>query len=236
MSAAAREIEGVEVGSQEELADLMLRDPYPPGEYSEGIYALVVATNEMRRRSNIRGYIADTLSARNEDGSQKFPLTLSTNSLATRITFDQKRSKEGPVADGVEYLVGEALYAADVRFNKSSTAEGELRNVKASREVIVSGGTFNTPQILKLSGIGPRKELEDLGISVVADVPSVVCTHLRDIERWAMAADKIAYSRAPPFRTITRPVSLWMRQSNGKTWPLDVPTSSTPRTLVLLNG
>jgi choline dehydrogenase-like flavoprotein len=39
--------------------------------------------------------------------------------------------------------------------------------------VIISAGTFNTPQLLKLSGIGPADELRSLGIPVVVDLPGV---------------------------------------------------------------
>ena len=51
--------------------------------------------------------------------------------------------------------------------------KGKLQQIKAGAGVILSAGTFNTPQILKLSGVGPAKELARHGIPVVADVPGV---------------------------------------------------------------
>jgi choline dehydrogenase len=45
--------------------------------------------------------------------------------------------------------------------------------VTARREVIICGGAFNTPQLLMLSGVGPREELEKFGIPLVANLPGV---------------------------------------------------------------
>eukprot|EP01037_Dinobryon_pediforme_P039313 gene39313-47829_t len=50
---------------------------------------------------------------------------------------------------------------------------GVRETIMARREVILSGGPINSPQLLKLSGIGPGAELSSLGISVVADRPGV---------------------------------------------------------------
>jgi choline dehydrogenase len=170
LSVAVREVEGIDLGSPEALGNLMLRDPYPAGEYSQGVYMMVPAVTEKKIRSGARDWIIETVLAKDEHGSQKYPLTLSTNSLVTRVLIDQ--DGELPRAYGVEYMVGEALYAADQRYDPETT--GELRQVVATKEVIIAGGTFNTPQILKLSGVGPREELENLGIPLVADVPAVV--------------------------------------------------------------
>src|SRR4029450_13823881 len=57
--------------------------------------------------------------------------------------------------------------------------EPKTRQVFAEREVILSCGAFNTPQLLKLSGIGPRTELEQFGTDVVGDLPGVG-TNLQD--------------------------------------------------------
>ena len=50
---------------------------------------------------------------------------------------------------------------------------GKRSIVKAAREVILAGGPINSPQLLKLSGIGPAAELAQHGIAVVADRPGV---------------------------------------------------------------
>lgn len=50
---------------------------------------------------------------------------------------------------------------------------GEKATLFARREVILAGGAFNTPQLLKLSGIGPKEELRQHGIDVLVDLPGV---------------------------------------------------------------
>jgi choline dehydrogenase len=92
-------------------------------------------------------------------------LRLELNALATRVLFDEHNR-----AVGVEYRRGERLYRAHRR---PSGEAGERREIRASREVVLSGGAFNTPQLLMLSGIGPRDALERHGIPVRVDLPGV---------------------------------------------------------------
>lgn len=94
-------------------------------------------------------------------------LTVATGALATRIVLDEDNR-----ATGVEYLEGRHLYRAD-RAARQRAEEGVRRVAHAGVEVIVSAGAFNTPQLLMLSGIGPRAELERVGIPVRVDSPGV---------------------------------------------------------------
>ncbi|UJP10808.1 GMC family oxidoreductase N-terminal domain-containing protein [Microbacterium sp. KUDC0406] len=77
-------------------------------------------------------------------------LVIATDAQATRVIF------EGTGAVGVEYAQG-----------------GVSRRANAAREVILSGGAINTPQLLMLSGVGDRAELAQHGIPVVAHSPEV---------------------------------------------------------------
>jgi choline dehydrogenase len=86
--------------------------------------------------------------------------------LATNVVFDGNR------AVGVEYLKGSRLYAASA--SPRSRAEApEKAVIHAKREVILCGGVFNSPQLLMLSGIGPKEHLAELGISSRVDLPGV---------------------------------------------------------------
>ena len=77
-------------------------------------------------------------------------LTVITEALTQRILFDGKR------AIGVQYLCG-----------------GLTLTATAKREVLLTAGAFGSPQLLKLSGVGPAGELKQHGIAVVQDLPGV---------------------------------------------------------------
>jgi choline dehydrogenase len=92
-------------------------------------------------------------------------LRIELNALATRVLFDDNNR-----ALGVEYLHGEWLYRAH---SHPSSGPGERRRIYASKEVILAGGAFNSPQLLMLSGIGSRAALEQFSIPVRVDLPGV---------------------------------------------------------------
>lgn len=69
----------------------------------------------------------------------------------------------------VQNLIIEDGRCTGVRFK----AGDATHDVMAKAEVILSAGAYGSPQLLMLSGIGPKKELEELGINVVHDLPGV---------------------------------------------------------------
>jgi len=92
-------------------------------------------------------------------------LKIELHALVTRVLLDNNRR-----SIGVEFLRGEKLYRAHAHPSHDS---GERCTAYASREVVLAGGAFNTPQLLMLSGIGPREDLQRHGIEVKVDLPGV---------------------------------------------------------------
>ena len=97
---------------------------------------------------NVRHTPADSYLS--EEIRKRPNLTVQPNTFVRKVIFKEK------TATGVE-----------VEY------EGQIQEIKANREVILSAGTYNTAQILKLSGVGPKKELEKHSIPVIVDVPGV---------------------------------------------------------------
>ena len=99
--------------------------------------------------------------------AQKHPdrLKVELDALVTRVILDERNR-----ATGVEYLKGKRLYRAH---GQPGTGSGVLSRAQAIREVILCGGAFNTPQLLMLSGIGPRAVLEPVGVPMRVDLPGV---------------------------------------------------------------
>ena len=174
LKSAVAEVGDGSNATTEELFRLMRRDlnRNDPQRYErDGVYQIPLHVDALRERSSAQTYLTRTVNAVNANGTKQYPLTISTGSLVTRILFDATNNSSEPTAIGVEYLQGQSLYMADPRYN--GTQIGIHKCVMASREVIIAGGAFNTPQILKLSGIGPRAELEKFEIPVVVDLPAV---------------------------------------------------------------
>ena len=128
----------------------------------EGLWQIPIAVRDGRRNGTRE---------RIKDVARRFPdrLVVRTGALATRVLFDEVGGEQ--VARGVEYLPQQHAYRADPHADPGPAPRPV--QVRVRREVILSGGAFNTPQLLQLSGIGPRAELERLGILCRVDLPGV---------------------------------------------------------------
>lgn len=125
----------------------------------EGLWFIPLAVRH-GRRNGTRELIEEVTAAHPDR------LVVRTHALATRVLLADRR------AVGVEYAQGRHLFRADPAAGATSAAP-PVGRVEARREVILAAGAFNTPQLLKLSGIGPADELRRFGIDVVVDLPGV---------------------------------------------------------------
>jgi choline dehydrogenase len=121
------------------------RNPDYNGESQLGINYAQRAILKGRRVSAARAFLHPAMKRAN--------LTVRTRAHATGLIFEGKR------AAGVRYSTG--------------GRNGPLAEVRARREVILSGGTFNSVQLLQLSGVGPPALLQSFGIEVRHPLPGV---------------------------------------------------------------
>ncbi|HEV8065533.1 MAG TPA: choline dehydrogenase, partial [Acidimicrobiales bacterium] len=121
-------------------------------------------------------------------------LDISTGALVTGVVFEGRR------AVGVDYTAGRSA----------------SQRVRAG-EVILCGGSINSPQLLQLSGVGPARLLEPLGIEVVADLPAVGENLQDHLEVYIQHACRQPVSVAPALKYRNRPwVGLnWMLFRRG---------------------
>ncbi|MXP25823.1 choline dehydrogenase [Altererythrobacter indicus] len=175
-----------------ELMEAIERAGYPITEdihsgNEEGASRVELTIDEKgRRASTYQTYLKPAMARPN--------LTVRTNALTHRITFEGKR------ATGVEVEVN-----------------GTIETITAKREVILSGGSYNSPQLLMLSGIGPAAHLREHGIDMVLDAPGVgrnLSEHPRVPLEFA-ANGKITFVNQLRFDRATLSVMRWYLFGSG---------------------
>lgn len=121
--------------------------------------------------------------------------------VITRATTERVLM-EGKRATGVAYYEG-----------------NELKQVRARREVILSGGAFGSPQLLMLSGIGPAAHLKQLGIPVVHDLPGVgqnLQDHIDYVQTWRVPSNTESFGvSARGGLKVTSAVFEWRNKRTG---------------------
>lgn len=128
----------------------------PRGDYNGRDRGGAAGVASLFQTTTRKGMRSSTYHAFLEGSAENRPnLTIITHALASRITLQD--GPNGPVATGVEYR----------------DQAGETHTISAAREVILSAGAVGSPQILMLSGIGPRRELEAVDVACRHELPGV---------------------------------------------------------------
>ncbi|MDA3921891.1 MAG: choline dehydrogenase [Salinisphaera sp.] len=148
-----------------------------------------VAQNNGRRCSNADAFLHPVVHRNN--------LTVITRAQATRVLINDKQ------ATGVRYRKGWF---------------GGTRDVQARREVLLCGGAINSPQLLMLSGIGARNEIEPHGIKLVHELNGVgrnLQDHL-DISVIDIEKTRLSLRLSARFILIDAPVALYQYYRYGQ--------------------
>jgi len=136
------------IKTADKLSGSINKDPY--NGHNHGTYVALSSIDKTNwHRSFSRNGYLDPVSSRSN-------LHVLTGHTVTSVIFD--RSGKKAQATGVHY---------------AASSKEAVHTVHANKEVIISGGSINSPQILQLSGIGDKNLLNGLGIDVVVDLPGV---------------------------------------------------------------
>ena len=150
------------IPAAQQFVDAAKATGIPTGDYNgrdrerpEGVASLFqTTTKDGKRSSTFHAFLEPVMDAREN-------LVVLPHALVQRILLED--SADGLVATGVEYR----------------TADGAPQTVTATKEVVLSAGAIGSPQVLLLSGVGPRDELAQVGITCLLDLPDVG-KHLKD--------------------------------------------------------
>lgn len=125
-------------------------NPDPASGENIGVSSLV-ATIDPETATRVSSYTAYF-----EPNKERPNLMALIGAQATRVIFNTNTDPEDIIANGVDFIHNGLLYTA-----------------KAKREIVLSAGSFQTPQLLELSGIGQKKYTTDIGIKQLIDLPGV---------------------------------------------------------------
>ncbi|KAM0554954.1 hypothetical protein ACHAPJ_006692 [Fusarium lateritium] len=132
---------------------------------AKGLSALGLKSIDGFNSGSLLGYSYTTTTVRpktaTRSGSDDFVKAARDEKLETLKVYTQSLAKK-VLFDGDKKASGVAVSSLGLEYT-----------LKARKEVIVSGGVFQSPQILMVSGVGPKKHLEEFDIPVVADLPGV---------------------------------------------------------------
>lgn len=150
-----------------------------------------VGYSQMSRIGRRRGSTAQTFLA---EAKKRPNLTIETGAYATKLTFAGKR------CTGVWIR-----------------QKGRDRHIAAAKEVIVSGGTINSPHLLHVSGVGPADHLSQIGMDLVHDLPGVG-KNLSDhytVRVSCRAKDTRSINELSRFPGVVPEVAKWVIRGNG---------------------
>jgi choline dehydrogenase len=150
------------ISGAQDFVDAAVAAGIPVGDYNgrdragkDGVVSLLqTTTRDGKRSSTYHAFLEG-------EAEQRPNLEVITGAHVTRVIFEEDAGRLG--ATGVEYR----------------SADGAMSVASAEREVVLSAGAIGSPQILLLSGIGPKSELEAVGVPCQLDSPDVG-KHLKD--------------------------------------------------------